>query len=427
MAPVIRFDRLTCGMPVCIETTNESKLLSISVWINAGSVSDPAGKSGLAHFCEHLLLRPLAFTDTRAYCIQHKAGALVNAYTDAEWVVISAQVPAEQTRALIELLSILLSDPYCETDGVKLEKEAILNEIRDNNPGFPERLASIFRESAFTHNPQALPGCGTAATLEAIETGDVQGYYSRFLTGSTTMITVHGNTSAEELTALLDKAFGAFSNVSHISGSTTGESDNGAQSIPAYHPVTIRQNKSYTGSNSRCGVLAGFGSVTRMSEEYWTALVFEVLMADGPGSLLFQWLRKQHNWSYGAVSMTEAFSNWGCQYFLMTILSDRVEEALDYLGRQWRALPEQLTDERVEALGKRFACRALSSLSDPQDRMTLLRDILLSESMHVGTMEGSIETIVDSHVRELSTGKLLSYVRHYAEWDRVSLVCIPIP
>ena len=240
-------------------------------------------------------------------------------------------------------------------------------------------------------------------------------------------MTVHGNTSTEELTAMLNNAFGGLSDVRHISNSITGEPDNGTQSIPAYHPVTIRQDKSYTGSNSRCGVLAGFGSVTRMSEEYWAALAFEVLMVDGPGALLFQWLRKQHNWSYGAVSMTEAFSNWGCQYFLMKILSDRVEEVLDYLGRQWRALPEQLTDERVEALRNRFVCRALSSLSEPQDRMTLLKDILLSESINIGTMEGSIEAIVDSHVRKLSTGKLLSYVRNYAEWGRVSLICVPIP
>ena len=53
MSSLIRFDRLSCGIPACIQTSDESKLLSISVWINAGSARDPVDKGGLAHLCEH--------------------------------------------------------------------------------------------------------------------------------------------------------------------------------------------------------------------------------------------------------------------------------------------------------------------------------------------------------------------------------------
>ena len=53
MTPIIRFDRVSCGMPVCIQNSKESRLLSISVWIHAGSTRDPTGKGGLAHLCEH--------------------------------------------------------------------------------------------------------------------------------------------------------------------------------------------------------------------------------------------------------------------------------------------------------------------------------------------------------------------------------------
>lgn len=426
MTSVIRFDRLSCGMPVCIQTSEESKLLSISVWINAGSARDPVGKGGLAHLCEHLLLRPLAYTNSRAHRIQLKTGALLNGYTDPEWVVISAQAPFEQPKFLIDLLSALVRDPYCEPYGIEAEKEVILQELRDEEPSSAELLARIFRESAFADNPCVQPVGGTPATLGDLKLSDVQGYYTRFLNGSKMLITAHGDTSVWDLTAMLDKAFKDFPETSVSSDSPKNESATAAQFLPDYRPVRIHKEMSNTGSVSGYGVLAGFGSVPRRSEKYWTALAFEVLMADGPGSLLTQWLRNERFWIYGAVSMTEAFSNWGSQYFLMRVSHDQAAEAVKYLGQKWRALPEFVTDERVEALRNRLASRALSSLARLQDRMTLMRDTVLAETRKSGKLEGGLEAVVARHARELNSGNLLSYIRHYAEWDRVSLVCAPI-
>ena len=58
--------------------------------------------------------------------------------------------------------------------------------------------------------------------------------------------------------------------------------------------------------------------------------------------------------------------------------------------------------------------------------MTLMRDTVLAETRESGMLEGGLEAIVGRHARELNSGSLLSYIRQYAEWDRVSLVCAPI-
>ena len=427
MASVLRFDRLSCGIPTCIQTSVESKLISISLWINAGSARDPVDKEGLAHLCEHLLLRPLGRSNSRAARIQLRTGALVNACTDPEWVVISAQAPFDQAQSLIDLVSSLVCDPCFEPCDVEAEKETILQEFRQADLSSAERLASIFRKSAFADDPRVQPVGGTPSTLSAIKLSDVQAYYSRFLNASKTLITAHGDIAISELTAMLDEAFQAFpQTAASPPDSTNIESDVVTRSAPTYRPIRIHKKLSDSGSASGCGILAGFGSVARTTEEYWTALAFEVFMADGAGSLLTRWLRDERHWMYGAVSMTEAFSNWGNQYFLLRIPHHYTEEALNYLGQQWRMLPEFVTDERVEALGNRLASRALSSLSGLQDRMTLMRDTVLAENGQTGTQEGSLEAIVTSHARQLSSGKLLSYIRQYAEWDRVSLVCAPV-
>jgi predicted Zn-dependent peptidase len=426
MVAVIRFDRLSCGMPVCIQTSDESKLFGISVWINGGSAQDPVGKGGLAHLCEHLLLRPLACNNSWAYTIQLETGALVNAFTDSEWVVISAQAPVEQFKFLIDLLSALVRNPYSEPNGMEAEKKVILQELSDEELSPAELLARVFRESAFADNPCVRPVGGTPATLGALKISDAQEYYTRYLNTSKILITAHGGNSALYLTAMLNKAFKDFPETSTPSDSPINESAIAAQFLPDYRPVRIHKDMSNRGSHSNYGMLVGFGSVPRRTEKYWAALAFEVLMADGPSSLLSQWMRNERPQIYGAVSMTEAFSNWGSQYFLIRISHDQAEEVVEYLGQQWRALPKFVTDKRVGALNNQLASRALSSLARLQDRMTMMRDTVLAETRKSGTLEGGLEAIVARHVRELNSANLLSYIRQYAEWDRVSLVCAPI-
>ncbi len=428
MSSVIRFDRLSCGMPACIQSSGESQLASISVWINAGSARDPVGKGGLAHLCEHLLLRPLAQPDSRLRRLQLRTGALVDAYTDPEWVVVSAQAPVDQTQPLVDLLSALVCDPCCEPCDVEVEKEAILHELRETEPGSAERLASIFRKSAFAGDPCVQPVGGTPATLGAIQPGDAQAYYSRYLNASKTLITAHGGIAVSDLADIMDEAFKDFPQTSTSRDYPGNELATATWPPPTYRPIRVHRKASITASTSSYGVLAGFGSVARTTEEYWTALAFEVFMADGSGSLLTQWLRDERRWIYGAASMTEAFSNWGNQYFLMRLCvsPDRAEEAVNYLGQQWQALPELVTGERMEALRNRLASRALSSLAGLQDRMTLMRDTVLAETRESGTLEGGLEAIVGRYARELTSASLLSYIRQHAEWDRVSLVCAPI-
>ena len=409
MSSLIRFDRLSCGIPACIQTSDESKLLSISVWINAGSARDPVDKGGLAHLCEHLLLRPLACTNSRAQRIQAEAGALVSACTDPEWVVITAQAPVEQSTSLIELLSALVREPYCEPDGMEAERRMILRELSDEKGSPAEVLAGAFRKSAFSEHPWAQPVGGTPATLAAIEPSDAQGYYTRFLNASNMLVTAHGESGVCDLTATLDEAFKGLPEAPVSSDFAGDESATTAQSPPAYRAVRIQREMSKTGSDY--GVLAGLGSVPRGTEQYWTALAFEVLMADGPGCLLTQWLRNERLWIHGAASMTEAFSNWGCQYFLMRVSGDQVDEVIEHLGERWRAMPEWVTDERMEALRKRLLSRALSSLARLQDRMTLMRDTVLAETGESGTLEGGLEAIVGRHAREWSSGGLLTYIR----------------
>ncbi len=419
----LRFDRIAGGTPVGVETSERTGLVGIAVWIRAGSARDPVGKEGLAHLCEHLLLRPLVREGSRAHGLQVETGAIVDATTDVEWVMIAAQAPAAQTRSLVDLLGLLLREPSHDAADVEAEKEVIRQEVRED-PGAVDALARHFRQSAFGASAWTRASCETPASLAAIGAGDVRDWYARSLHGTRMVVTAHGPAVGEDLVDLLDDALGELRTV----GSSTGP--RGAEGPTPrkleYRPIRVRREASGAGVPSGMAVLAGTRAPSRSEEEYWTALAFEVLMADGANSLLSHWLRREHTFCHGAVSMTEAHSDWGSQYFLVRLPYDQTDAALEHLGRRWRALPESITDTMVGALKHRFLTRALSSLGRIQDRMTLLRDEVVAEASRSTVPDDGLEALVTRRISRLGTAHLLAYVRRYAAWDRVSLVCHPM-
>ncbi len=427
MTSAIHFDRLSCGMPFCYQQSDDSRLLSISVWINAGSVTDLRGKQGLAHLCEHMLLRPLVDTTSRAHHSLVQTGALMNARTDPEWVVISAQAPMEQSRILIDLFASLVRKPYLEVNGMYAEKEVILHEIRGEDLNSEDLLVKRFRNSAFEGSFSNQPVGGTTDTLNALEIEDVLGYYKQYLNSSKMMITAHGNCRGMDVISSLDEAFKEFPENPVQNSANDDTPDTLFQSKPNYHPVKILEEMVASGPSSHYGMLMGSSSVPRSSKDYWTALGFEVLMSDGPESLLNQWLRNDRLMIYGVASMTEAYSNWGNQYFILRLAYEQVEEALEYLAQQWQIVDEFLTEDRLKALKNKFTSRALLSITGMQDRMTLMRDMCIDAFETPKLLErANLESFVTAHIRELNVERLNSYIQQNASWHRVSLVGAPI-
>ena len=49
--------RLANGMEIIIVPDHRSQVVTHMVWFRVGSIDDPEGKSGIAHFFEHLMFR----------------------------------------------------------------------------------------------------------------------------------------------------------------------------------------------------------------------------------------------------------------------------------------------------------------------------------------------------------------------------------
>ena len=422
LTAAITFAELGCGVPVCLQCSSETKLLSITVWIKGGSETDPSGKAGLAHLCEHLLMHPLEESSSRARPMLIKSGALVNGHTDTEWVSISAQAPLDHLELLIDLIAELILDPCASYEGLQKEKIVLAQEYSSKSPSTIEKLARTFHHHAFKIVSGRPPVGNEIGDLDNLELADVRNYYLRNMNAPCMLITMHGVPESQAVVDLLD---GSLQNLPKAPLSTpiiTDEVQLEEKSERKYRPVQIFKDFKDIVPSRPAGLLVGYGGPSRLSEDYWLALAFEVLMADGFGSCLYQWLRNEDFGVYAVTSMTEAYSAWGSQYFVIQLDSGHVNEAIDYLSENWKLLLHNVDEELLTMSLNKFVSRVLSSLDNPHERMTLMKDLLCKVGRGERVLGGRLESIVFQKAKALSHNDLTAFYNDYANWDLVSLI-----
>ena len=418
----LTFDRLSCGIPICVEHAPDTPLLSFTLWIHGGSEQDPPGKEGLAHLCEHLLLRPLEDSTSKAHKLLLDGGVLLNGHTNNEWVSISAQAPLDKKESLIDLVADLILAPYVGADDLEREKVVLINEYSSNTPSTIEKLVRSFHHSAFKNYNENNPIGDKTYFLEDLVNADVQNYYRKFVNSDRMLITIHGTSEGHSLIEILDEALQELPSEATSVFPATHENGPKGESAQAYAPIHIITDHPETITSSTVVLLVGYKGPCRFSNDYLTALAFEVLMADGLGSCLYQWLRNEDFGVYNIASMTEAYSNWGSQYYLLQVKSSQINRVAEYLGQKWESLPSLFHEEYCDVAINKFVSRSLSSLTNPHERMALMRDMLLTASKFDKKYDEGLEMIVLKQARAMGQQHLVGFYNEYANWDLVSLI-----
>ncbi len=416
----LTFDRLSCGIPICVEHSPDTPLLSFTLWIHGGSEQDPPGKEGLAHLCEHLLLRPLEDSTSKAHKLLLDGGVLLNGHTNNEWVSISAQAPLDKKESLIDLVADLILAPYVGDDDLEREKVVLMNEYASNAPSTVEKLVRSFHHRTFKNYNESNPIGGITYFLEDLVNADVQNYYRKFVNSERMLITIHGTSEGHSLIKILDRAFQELPGEVTSVFPATHENGPKGEFAQAYVPIRIITNPPET--ISQVVLLVGYKGPCRLSNDYLTALAFEVLMADGLGSCLYQWLRSEDFGVYNIASMTEAYSNWGSQYYLLQVKSSQIFRVAKYLKHKWRSLPNLFHEEYCNMAINKLVSRSLSSLTNPHERMALMRDMLLTASKFEKDYDEGLEMIVLKQAKTMGQQHLLGFYNNYANWDLVSLI-----
>lgn len=207
--PVESF-QLANGMDVVVVPDRRAPVVTHMVWYRNGSADDPAGKSGIAHFLEHLMFKGTAKWPAGEFSkIVAGYGGQENAFTSYDYTAYFQRVPREHLRAMMEYEADRMTGLSFDESVVGPERDVVLEERKmrvDADPA--SQLSEEFSSALFVHHPYGTPIIGWQHEIEELGRDDAFAYYQRFYTPENAILVVAGDASAEEVLRLAEDSYG---------------------------------------------------------------------------------------------------------------------------------------------------------------------------------------------------------------------------
>ncbi|MBO0712333.1 MAG: insulinase family protein [Acetobacteraceae bacterium] len=206
------------GLEVVVIPDHRTPVVTHMVWYKVGSADETPGKSGLAHYLEHLMFKgtnknPLGrFTHTVSTLGGHE-----NAFTTDDYTAYFQRTPRERLRTLMELEADRMTGLTLKESEVVPELQVVLEEQNmriANNPG--ARLAEQMESTLYLNHPYGRPVIGWRHEIEQLTREDALAFYRRFYTPNNAVLVVAGDVTPEEVRALAEDTYGKVPRVAEV-------------------------------------------------------------------------------------------------------------------------------------------------------------------------------------------------------------------
>lgn len=210
---------LVNGLRVIVVPTGFPNLVSLQIPVQTGSRNEvEPGKSGFAHFFEHMAFRGTARFPAAAYqAIVTRSGARQNAYTTDDYTNYHITFAAEDLETILEIeADRVINLAYSEED-FKTEARAVLGEYNKSSSEPVNKLLEVQRDSAYTVHPYKHTTMGFLHDIEAMpnQFEYSRTFFDRWYRPEFTTLIVAGDLEPDRVIGLIEKHWGGWRPGSH--------------------------------------------------------------------------------------------------------------------------------------------------------------------------------------------------------------------
>ena len=165
------------------------------IWYKVGSADETPGKSGLAHFLEHLMFKGTAKHPAGEFSkTVLRVGGKENAFTSIDYTGYFQRVPREQLATMMEFEADRMTGLVLKDENVLPERDVVLEEFNmrvANNPD--ARLTEQIMAALYLNHPYGRPVIGWRQEIEKLDREDALAFYKRFYAPNNAMLVIAGD------------------------------------------------------------------------------------------------------------------------------------------------------------------------------------------------------------------------------------------
>jgi zinc protease len=205
---------LANGLQLIVIEDHRSPIVFHAIGYKVGAADQPPGKTGLAHFFEHLLFkatttRPLGEFDR----LMDEYGAQKNAFTTQDVTVFWIRAGNHLLPLLMNIEADRMKNLILNDDVVTTELKVVQEERRQRTESDPSALLGEKMDaSLYTVHPYGRPVVGMPGDVAKLNRADAEAFYRAHYTPSNAIVLVVGDVEPDKVKALAEKFYGPLRN-----------------------------------------------------------------------------------------------------------------------------------------------------------------------------------------------------------------------
>jgi zinc protease len=195
------------GLKVVVIQDKRSAIVTHQVWYKVGSADEPAGKSGIAHFLEHLLARSAKYGKYAK--LFDTFGGYSNAFTNADYTYYVVRTHKSKLAQVMAMEASRMANLVISDKAVAIERKVVQAERRRTNDSKPAvQFYNQLLTSLYLNHPYGKPNIGWGHEIARLNRIDAQAMYDKFYGPNNATLVIVGNVELDEIRAMVEQAYG---------------------------------------------------------------------------------------------------------------------------------------------------------------------------------------------------------------------------
>ena len=198
------------GLKVVFLEDHSTPVVHLEVWYHVGSKNERPGRTGFAHFFEHMMFKGSKNVEAEGHpSYVSSVGGQSNAYTNEDATVFWETVPSQYLPLVLWLEADRMASLKIEERAFKNEREVVKEERRMRIENQPYgRLQEIIADQTFVSHPYKHPVIGSMKDLDAASVDDVREFFETYYVPKNATAVLVGDFDSTEALALVTQYLG---------------------------------------------------------------------------------------------------------------------------------------------------------------------------------------------------------------------------
>jgi zinc protease len=198
------------GLQVVVISNHRAPVVTQLIMYKVGAMDESPGKSGIAHFFEHLMFKGTKTLKAGEFsAIVARNGGEENAFTSYDYTGYHQSVAVDRLETVMRIEADRMRNLLLTDDDIEPERKVVLEERNsrvNNNP------AALLREEVnaafFLNHPYRVPVIGWEHEIKALKRSDLIAFYQRWYAPNNAILVYAGDVTVESIRPKVERYFG---------------------------------------------------------------------------------------------------------------------------------------------------------------------------------------------------------------------------